>query len=66
MIREVEHDFAATVLEDKDDRLSGRYLITYLRHVFSSESGEHKMMLTISKDAFNTQLPNSQSDTFKS
>lgn len=53
--------------DKKDDRLSGRYLITYLRHVFTrAGAGEHKMILTISKDAFNTQLPNSQSDTFTS
>lgn len=61
------HTTTNTYEQDAESRMSGKYLIKSIRHTFdTSNQGMHKMLLRISKDAFNVVLPNTQTDTFTS
>ena len=52
-------------IEDRDKKLSGKYLIKAIRHIVElGQRGGHDMILSLRKDAFNQRLPSTDANTF--
>jgi hypothetical protein len=59
------HRNSSSYEQDIDNRMSGLYLVANLRHSFDTTGeGTHEMILSLQKDAFKSDPPNSDTDTF--